>query len=163
MSRFFIFFPIALSFFLYCGCDVGTTRTNQSRQVESEDWDDDEDDTAEPEAVLPEPRTEIVKAEMGVTGKADFAKNGVSDIMSPITVPVGEYFKARERVVFDMEIPKSMQIFKAMNNNKGPATEEEFMERIIEENGIRLPQLPPEHSYIYDPATETLNVIRPAR
>ncbi|MGL6226115.1 MAG: hypothetical protein ACRC10_05740 [Thermoguttaceae bacterium] len=106
-------------------------------------------------------RTETVRAEVGVTGKGDYSKSPA--MMSPVTVPVSEYFKANQRAVFDMQIPKSMQIYKAMNDNKGPASHEEFMKSIIQENQIRLPELPDGHEYQYDPKTETLNIVRPVQ
>ncbi|MGL6196646.1 MAG: hypothetical protein ACRC2T_17680 [Thermoguttaceae bacterium] len=110
-----------------------------------------------------EQKMETVRAGVGVTGKADFAKDGANSIMSPITVPLGELFNARERAVFDIQIPQAMNFYKAENDNRVPATEEVFMRDIIEKNSIKLPKLKEGHSYSYDPATGTLNVVRPAR
>lgn len=173
-------FAISLSLLLLLGCDAGKPRhvrykadtTDSTATQKSEN--NVELETAQP-SVSPETpkeevkqevkekpvRTETVRAEVGVTGKGDYSKSPA--MMSPVTVPVSEYFKANQRAVFDMQIPKSMQIYKGMNDNKGPASHEEFMKSIIQENQIRLPELPDGHEYQYDPKTETLHVIRPVQ
>ncbi len=165
---------LLVSLVLLVGCDIGKPTKVRSKPQDEEPALAQEAETqpapaAKPEAEIakpeptPEVKMEIVKAEPGVTGKADFAKDGANSIMSPITVPVGEYFQARDRAAFDMQIPKAMQLYKAMNDNKAPATHEEFMSKIVDENSITLPQLPDGRSYLYDPKTETLNVVRPAK
>ena len=45
---------------------------------------------------------------------------------------------------------------------KGPKTQEEFMEVIIKENAVQLPDLPEGDVYYYDPQTEQLMVRHPA-
>ncbi len=174
--------PLAVSLVLMIGCDIGKPTKVRSKPQDEEPALAQEAESqpapapqpkpaAKPEPVAkteptpepkPEVKMEVVKAEPGVTGKADFAKDGANSIMSPITVPVGEYFQARDRAAFDMQIPKAMQLYKAMNG-KAPATHEEFMSKIVDENSIILPQLPDGRSYLYDPKTETLNVVRPAK
>jgi hypothetical protein len=76
-----------------------------------------------------------------------------------VTTPVAAYFSARERIVFEIQIPQAMKLYKAQNEH-GPKTQEEFM-KIIKEQGVRLPDLPDGHRYVYDPATEQLMVERP--
>ena len=51
---------------------------------------------------------------------------------------------------------RSLDLYKAANEGRGPATHEEYMEKIIKENLIRLPELPAGHEYRYDPETEEL-------
>jgi hypothetical protein len=53
-----------------------------------------------------------------------------------------------QQLVFDVQIPKAMQIFEGVRNRK-PSSQQEFMTEIIQKNGIRLPPLPPQHRYIY--------------
>jgi hypothetical protein len=76
-----------------------------------------------------------------------------------VTTPVAAYFSARERIIFEIQIPQAMKLYKAQNEH-GPKTQEEFM-KIIKEQGVRLPDLPDGHRYVYDPATEQLMVERP--
>ncbi len=59
---------------------------------------------------------------------------------------------------FDVQIPAAMKLHKASNDNKAPATHEEFMEKIIKPGRIDLPQLPPGERYLYDPKKEELMV-----
>jgi hypothetical protein len=114
-------------------------------------------DTAEagdPEEVAapkpPPPTPPMKKAEVGVGKKGHYGGPGI------IKTPISIYFSTRERIAFNVQIPKAMQIYKAMNNNKGPATHEEFMEKIIKANQVKLPDLLPGDSYIYDPEKEEL-------
>ena len=45
------------------------------------------------------------------------------------------------------------------DNGRYPQTQEEFMEKIIAENGIQLPRLEPNEEYEYDPDELVLNII----
>ena len=51
-----------------------------------------------------------------------------------------------------------MQLYKALHDNHGPKTHDEFMKDIIKEGGIQLPALRPGDHYIYDPVREELMV-----
>lgn len=101
------------------------------------------------------PTTETVKAEVGVGQKGRGYGGGI------ITEPVHQYFVAKERIAFEFELPKAMQLYKA-THEKGPPTHEAFMRDIIDAAQIKLPQLPEGHSYKYDPKTEQLMVERPS-
>jgi hypothetical protein len=117
-----------------------------------------EDTTAKPhDSGEPPPAVTRTKAGVG-SGAAGHYDQDV--IAAPITVPAGAYFQAKERVAFDIQIPKSMQLYKATEGH-APRTEREFMEKIVKENDIHLPELPPGHRYVYDPAKEELLVERP--
>ncbi len=81
-----------------------------------------------------------------------------------ITEPVRVYFRVQERVVFEIDIPNALKTFKALDpDNKGPKSHEEFMEKIVKEYSINLPNLPEGARYRYDPESETLFVDRPKR
>lgn len=82
-------------------------------------------------------------ARPGVTGKGQGYGPG------PIATPVRAYFSTRERVVFDIQITEAMKVYKALNGHF-PKTHEEFMEKIIRENAIQLPELRPGDRYVYD-------------
>jgi hypothetical protein len=80
-----------------------------------------------------------------------------------VTTPIEAYFRAEERIAFEAQIPKAMQLYKAEHNNKGPKTHEEYMNIIIKENGVQLPELPAGEEYLYDPKTEQLMVRKAAQ
>lgn len=110
----------------------------------------------EPEA---EPERVLTDLKPNASGKADFAKDGDKNvIMAPILVPLGQYVNVRERLVIE-QVKHAMNLYKASNDNKGPATHEEFMDKIITANKIKLPQLrKPDDQYQYDPKTEELMI-----
>jgi hypothetical protein len=93
------------------------------------------------------------QAGVGAKGRSLDNENGV------LVTPAKTLFAARERVVFEIQIPQAMQLYKA-TNGQSPASHDEFMQRIIAENSIQLPMLPVGQRYQYDPATEQLMVIR---
>lgn len=100
--------------------------------------------------------TERVTAEAGV-GKEGQKLKGKEGVL---ITPVKALFSTKQRVVFEIQIPQAMNLYKA---EKGypPKTEEEFMSRIIEFNKINLPELPEGHRYVYDPEKGELMVERP--
>ena len=100
------------------------------------------------------PSANAVKAEAGV------GKKGRGYGAGMITTPVAAYFSIQERLAFD-QVAHAMDLYKATNDH-APKSHEEFMEKIIKENGIKLPQLPAGERYLYDPKTEQLMVERPA-
>jgi hypothetical protein len=70
-------------------------------------------------------------------------------------------FAVRERAVFEISIPQALNLFQA-TEGRFPKSHDEFMERIINANAIRLPALPAGQRYIYDPQRNELMVERPA-
>jgi hypothetical protein len=106
-------------------------------------------------------KTERVKAQVGVGRSGRRLED--EKLVKMIVAPARAYFRARERVTFDIKIPKALQIYKALNNNVGPQSHEEFMEKIIRANHIDLPTLLEGHRYVYDPKREELMVERPAQ
>jgi len=108
----------------------------------------------------PPPSANLEKAQPGV-GKQGRDYGGGA-IMAPVTVPARTFFQARDRITFDIQIAEAMKMYKA-NNGTAPKTHEEFMEKIIKENHIKLPDLPPGERYIYIPAKEDLFVDRTPR
>jgi hypothetical protein len=78
-----------------------------------------------------------------------------------ITTPIAAYFRAGDRIAFEVQIPSAMKIYNAAHDNKGPKTHEEYWNVIIQENAVQLPDLPDGDKYIYDPKTEELLVQHP--
>jgi hypothetical protein len=77
-----------------------------------------------------------------------------------VTTPVEVYFRTGDRIAFEVHIPKNMELYKAQHDNKGPKTHEEFMQVIIKEGRVDLPELPADEAYLYDPQTEQLMIRR---
>ena len=94
------------------------------------------------------------EAQVGVGDKGHDYEPGL------ITTPVASYFKAKEKIAFEIQIPHAMKLHKGLYGS-APATHDEFMEKIITLNQINLPELPAGHSYVYDPETEKLMVEHP--
>jgi hypothetical protein len=78
-----------------------------------------------------------------------------------VTTPIEALFRADDLIVFETHIPKNLSLYKAEHDNKGPKTHEEFMQVIIKDGGVRLPELPQGDEYWYDPKTEQLMVRHP--
>jgi hypothetical protein len=104
---------------------------------------------ATPPAAAP---TQVV-AEGGVGKQGQGYGGGI------ITEPIKQRFVIEQRLIFD-QITHAINLYKATNGN-APKSHEEFMEQIIQANGIALPELPAGQTYIYDPETEQLMVERP--
>ena len=96
------------------------------------------------------------KAAAGVTHKGEFADSSEKP-MSIVTVPLATYFSAKEKTVFDIQIPQAMNLYKA-TNGEFPKTEEVFMSDIISANQIHLPELKEGDEYFYDPDAAQLMV-----
>lgn len=97
----------------------------------------------------------LKKAEVGAGRKGrDYGGPGF------ITTPVEVYFRTGDRIAFEVHIPKNMELYKAQHENKGPKTHEEFMQVIVKEGGVDLPELPADEEYLYDPKTEQLMIRR---
>ena len=103
-----------------------------------------------------DPNVERVKAEkgVGIKGRSLDKYEGV------IVTPAKTYFTVRERIVFEIQIPGALNLFNA-SEGRNPSSHEEFMEKIIEFNNIKLPELRPGEKYVYDPKMNELMVERP--
>lgn len=110
---------------------------------------------------LPSPQpaaanVERVKAEKGVGIKG----RSLDEYEGVVVTPAKTLFTVRERVVFEIQIPGALNLFNA-SEGRNPESHEEFMEKIVKFNNIKLPELPPGHKYVYDPASNELMVERP--
>lgn len=105
----------------------------------------------------PEEEMEREKAEVGAGKQGRNYGGGI------ITEPVRAYFRTGQLVVFNIQIPNALKTYKALNDGQGPPDHETFMQDIIQENSIGLPELPDGQSYFYDAEREELMVQRPRR
>jgi hypothetical protein len=74
------------------------------------------------------------------------------------TEPAHQYFQQRDRITFDIQIPKQMQLWKAEHNNRNPRDKAEYIKEILQPCGVTLPDLPPGKQYYYDAKTGELLV-----
>jgi len=104
----------------------------------------------------PDSSQEQVVADVGVGKKGRGYGGGM------ISEPAKQYFSIRERVVFQIQIPQAMKHFKAIDpDGNGPVSHKDFMEKIVNEANVELPELPRGEEYWYDAETEELMVLRP--
>lgn len=85
-------------------------------------------ETAEPSAAAPAVEEERQVAVAGVGRKGKGYGGGI------ISTPVSAYFGARERIAF-IAVTDAMRKFQALHD-RNPESHKEFMEQIINENGI---------------------------
>lgn len=103
---------------------------------------------------------ETVKADVGVGAKGRSLDEYKGKSEAILAQPAITYFAAKERIAFEVAVPHALNLFNA-SEGRYPTDHEEFMDRIIKENQIKLPVLPVGHEYKYDPETHTLMVVRP--
>ena len=71
------------------------------------------------------------------------------------------FFGSEYRVVFQIQVPQALRLYKALHG-RTPRDHIEFMDEIIRRNQISLPELPEPHHYMYDAARSELLVEGPA-
>lgn len=112
----------------------------------------------------PEGRPSSAKPDTLTEARVGVGKKGRNYGGGFVSEPARLYFGIRERVVFDVQIPQALKMFKALDpQGKGPETDEEFKEKVLKQNGIQLPELPDGQTYVYDPEQEQLMIRRPSR
>lgn len=97
---------------------------------------------------------EAVAADVGVGIKG----RSLDDYEGAVVTPAKAFFAAREIVAFRIAIPSALNTYEALNGDI--KTHEEFMEKIIAENNIKLPELPTDARYHYNVEKKELEVIR---
>lgn len=77
---------------------------------------------------------------------------------NPITGALEAYEPLKEKVA-GLGVDHSIRLFHALEG-RYPKTHDEFMQRIIRDNNLRLPNLPDDREYQYDVANHKLLVVR---
>lgn len=98
------------------------------------------------------------KAGVGVGIKGRSLEGGSEN--NPATLvsgPAAAYFRVKEKVVFEIQIPHTLNAFVALNG-RHPKSHDEYMREIIG-NQIKLPKLPEGMIYRYKPELQELWVI----
>ena len=93
-----------------------------------------------------------VKAEVGAGKKGDYGPGFV-------TTPVSVFWRTQEMVAYRTQVPHALNLYQAEHGHF-PKTKDEFVREILEKNGIKLPELPEGHEYVYDPQKGELQVAR---
>ncbi len=124
------------------------SRANEARSP-------DNDSKAEQQPVYENVMREEARAGVGKKGRG--YGGGI------ITEPIRQRFLIQDRLILG-QVKHAINLYKAQDpRNKGPRSQEEFMEKIIQANNLRLPELPRGERYVYDPETEKLMVERPRK
>ena len=92
---------------------------------------------------------ELAKAEGGVGKRGQGYGGGI------ITEPVRQYFILQDRIKF-INMQNTLKIYRAEHNNQNPPTIQEFVDKILTESGVVLPELSPGQFYVYDPSAKDL-------
>ena len=100
---------------------------------------------------------EAKKAGVGV-GKSTQALEKHGTTGDVVAGPAKVLFRTKEKIVFEIQIPQALNLYKA-EHGKGPQSHEEFMEKIIRANRIRLPKLPPGQRYEFNVEKQELWVV----
>lgn len=80
------------------------------------------------------------------------------EITNPITGPLEAVEPTRQRIAI-LEITHAVNLFHALEG-RYPKDHDEFMEKVIKANNIRLPQLGTRYSYQYDVENHELLVVK---
>jgi len=95
-----------------------------------------------------------------VEAKAGAGKKGRGYGGDIYTEPLKARWTTEQKLIFDVQIPKAMSLFRA-TKDRYPESHAEFMKEIIEEGGIQLPELPAGEEYIYLPEKGKLMIRQP--
>ncbi len=101
----------------------------------------------------PEMPDQVAKVGVGVQGNSLDDIKG-NDPRMLIAGPAKALFNTKEKIVFEIELPKSAQLYNALHDGKDPKTHEEYMKEVVGQ--IKLPKLPPGKVYRYHPDTNEL-------
>ena len=104
------------------------------------------------------PQTVLEKA-----GKGSGKQGRLLDKHEGIYVtPAKTFFTVKEKIVFEILIPDALNKHNAIEGHY-PKSHDEFMQKVIGEFQIQLPELPAGHEYVYDPMNHELMVEKPAQ
>lgn len=114
---------------------------------------------ASPQVAGPvEPKPTVVEpAKPGMSSKVKYDQSSPAVI---VTTPLAEYVRIKDRLVLQ-NIEYALKLYNA-EHGEYPQSHDEFMEKIVKFNNIKLPKLPDGHEYWYDAETHTLMIKHPA-
>jgi hypothetical protein len=100
----------------------------------------------------PKPPPKREKAQAGVTGRGNYGQGFV-------LTPFSTYVRVQEKMVFE-QVKQALNLYKGEKGHM-PKSHEEFMEKIVKFNNLKLPELPAGKKYVYDPEKGELFVSEP--
>jgi hypothetical protein len=114
----------------------------------------DEENAAAAAVPVQEPQmpNQIAKTGVGVQGNSLDSIQG-NDPRMLIAGPAIAFFKTKEKIVFDIQLPQSANLFNA-EHGRNPKSHEEYMEKVVGQ--IKLPTLPDKMVYRYHPESNEL-------
>jgi hypothetical protein len=92
-----------------------------------------------------------------IEAKAGVGKQGRGYGNDIITAPIRAKFLVEQTLIYKTTIIPLLNTFKA-TNGRFPNSHEEFMQKIIKDYDVVLPELPEGDTYKYNPETHTLEV-----
>lgn len=142
--RSFFFFGLAIAFGSSLGCKP---EEELQREMVARD--------AAKAAAEAKPAMPDQKAGVGVGIKGRSLEGGSeANPATFVSGPAAAYFRVKEKVVFEIQIPHTLNAFVALNG-RHPKSHEEYMREIIG-NQIKLPKLPEGMVYRYRPEEKEL-------
>jgi hypothetical protein len=102
--------------------------------------------TTEVKAMPAKPEARPAEVGVGIQGQSLENEKGIGKM---IAQPALTLFRAKEEIVFEVQIPSLLEIFRA-SEGRYPESHEEFMKKIIKENKVVLPKLPTGQIYMYN-------------
>ncbi len=98
---------------------------------------------------------EAQKARVGVGVQGSRIRADDSMASDLVTGPAKVLFNTKEKVVFEIQLPQALQLFKALEG-RSPTSHDEYMTTIVRANRIALPKLPEGMQYVYHVDEEEL-------
>jgi hypothetical protein len=130
--------------------DPGTTMSGGQDNADSTTT---QTPTADPPATPPADNRTV--AQVGAGSKGHLDPQGRISIYS---APVNAYFRTRENLTYNVQIPHAMDLYKA-EHGRAPQSHDEFWRVIIQANHLKMPELREGYDYEYDPQTEDIYVV----
>ena len=106
-------------------------------------------------APVAKPEPDRVKAEAGATGRGNYG-SGFGGGLG--TTALSTYVRVQERAGY-LQVDQALNLYKG-EHGELPKSHEEFMEKIVKANQIKLPELQPDARYVYDPEKGELMIER---
>jgi hypothetical protein len=113
---------------------------------------------SQPQAVAPaDPVAPAMPAQRAAAGLAQQGASRADDTAAQkiMTGAAHEYFQFKQRAVFVIQIPKALELYKALNG-AGPKNHSEFDREIVKANQILLPELKPGMVYRFNAEKQEL-------
>ena len=170
MLRLFFLVAAMLGYVWFSGCDfpeikrppaadVGGLDPDMGTTVSGGESMTTDSPAAQPPAAPSAPQQPPVvrrAAQVGDGSKGHYGR------MSIFEAGISSYFRTRENLTYNVQIPHAMNLYKA-THGRAPQTHDEFWREIIQANNLKMPDLNDGCSYEYNPEKEVLEVLFPVQ